>query len=1445
MQSISGARLVLVILLLCSWFLLPSAVHAAPSENPVPGLSSLDTNYVYAGSGDVTLTLDGWNFVAGSIARWGGLDLATTILSPFQLTALVPAAQVASAGTVSITVFSSEPGGGASNPLSFTIRPLDVWLSIGLSGQTVNTVAADPRNPLVLYTGTYTGIYKSTDGGSTWAASNTGLGSMLVQALAIHPHLPGTLYAGTSYGLFKSTNYGANWSWVNGYNFDVRDLVFDPADPATFYAATWGSGVIKYTNNGASFDFTNYSVVRYVHSLAVDPTNPLIMNAGTGGTYYGLFNTVNGGASWNWATTYVGNRLAAHPTTPNLVYAASNAGVLYSPNGGYTWNPLYTSNSALAIAIDPLTPENIYAGLASNVIRSTNGGPNWSILPGFSGLNVLRLAFNPSQPADVYAATNGGVFRLHTNNPLPALTSLSPSSVPAGSPATTLTLNGMKFVRGAVVKWNGVPLATTYLSGGQLTASIPVENLTTMQDASITVTNPAPGGGASNALTFAITKHPLTLASIQPAFATIGDTSLELNLVGIGFTPASLARWDSMDLTTTYISPTLLTATLPAANLSVAGVYNLTVSNPEPGGEVSTALPFSVNNPRPTLTALNPPNVLFNSSTFTLTLFGEQFTTGAQANWDDQALPTTYISPNQLEAVISASLLLAGGSFSIHVSNPTPSIGPSDPLIFNVYDPAPPTLDQLGPNYNFIGEPAINLAVNGTNILDGSTLLWDGVPLAVISGRTAPIPASSLAATGTFTLSLQNPAPVEGESNGLPFSVHPTSQWFVKGQGNGNYLLVDPEQPSTLYLASGSVILRSTDRGSHWLETSSGLPGSTVYRIAYASAGATYPSTFYASTEGGVYKSTNHGASWTSASTGMSALSVREIAVHPTDSQHLVAVVYGKGVYISLDGAASWSLVSLPEMTNADAVVIDPFNPDIIYVGTFAARVYKSPDGGFTWNLMYGGCNTYSMAISRHTPGLVLVGTNCGAQLTRNGGLTWTTMTSGISDAVAFDPVQAGVMYASERVGKLWRSRDNGLTWQSISNGLNSGEIVTNVAVNPLSPGVLYASGALASYAMKLPTPQSSLSAISPTQGTLGDPNLDLQVSGAGFTPEAVIRLTWPDASWQDLVTTYVSSTLLTAVRPLATLNTGGTVNISVVYTNPGSGLSNSLPFLVNYPIPTLVSLSPDGQLVGRSAFTLTVDGLGFARSSLVQWEGTSLVTTWISPTRLSATVPASDLLTVNSYAITVLNPAPGGGESNALPFEVRNLIPELTSMDPVSASIGSSGFTLTLSGVDFIPESVVRWEGAALATTYISPTQLTAAIPAAQLASAGTFSVTVTSPASGGGTSKAHTFTVYNLAPTLSSLSPASVHVSAAGLIITITGTNFLPGTIARWEGIDLVTTYVSPTQLTASLPASLFLQVGVFNLVGENPFPSLRPSQPLPFTVRPWQLFLPSLFR
>src|SRR5207248_5522454 len=103
----------------------------------------------------------------------------------------------------------------------------------------------------------------------------------------------------------------------------------------------------------------------------------------------------------------------------------------------------------------------------------------------------------------------------------------------------------------------------------------------------------------------------------------------------------------------------------------------------------------------------------------------------------------------------------------------------------------------------------------------------------------------------------------------------------------------------------------------------------------------------------------------------------------------------------------------------------------------------------------------------------------------------------------------------------------------------------------------------------------------------------------------------------------------------------------------------------------------------------------------------------------------------------------------------------------------GGAAFTLTANGSNFVAGSTVQWNGAARTTTFVSATRLTAAIPAADLAATGTASVTVVTPAPGGGTSAAQTFAVNNPAPTLTSLSPGSAFAGGLAFTLTVNGAN------------------------------------------------------------------------
>ena len=98
---------------------------------------------------------------------------------------------------------------------------------------------------------------------------------------------------------------------------------------------------------------------------------------------------------------------------------------------------------------------------------------------------------------------------------IPAIAQLAPASMKAGSAGFTLTVNGSKFNTNAVVNWSGSAQATTYVTGGQLSAAIPASAIATAGTVSVTVTNPGTAGTGmygsggtsaetSNSMTFTI-----------------------------------------------------------------------------------------------------------------------------------------------------------------------------------------------------------------------------------------------------------------------------------------------------------------------------------------------------------------------------------------------------------------------------------------------------------------------------------------------------------------------------------------------------------------------------------------------------------------------------------------------------------------------------------------------------------------------------------------------------------------------------------------------------------------------------------------------------------------------------------------------------------------------------------------------------------------------------
>jgi hypothetical protein len=99
--------------------------------------------------------------------------------------------------------------------------------------------------------------------------------------------------------------------------------------------------------------------------------------------------------------------------------------------------------------------------------------------------------------------------------------------------------------------------------------------------------------------------------------------------------------------------------------------------------------------------------------------------------------------------------------------------------------------------------------------------------------------------------------------------------------------------------------------------------------------------------------------------------------------------------------------------------------------------------------------------------------------------------------------------------------------------------------------------------------------------------------------------------------------------------------------------VTDSVQLSVSNPVPVISSTSPVYAAGGGSAFTLTVNGSGFVPATTVLWGGTALTTTYVSTTELTAAVPASEITTTGTVAISVQTPPPGGGTSTTWQFEV------------------------------------------------------------------------------------------------------------------------------------------------------------------------------------------------
>ena len=374
----------------------------------VMAIDPLTPNTMYAGmrlasASGVYKTTDGGNTWAALNTGLTNVFCGALAINPTTPTTLYASLSANDNGTLNSGLYKSTDGGN-----SWAI------LTNGLNGVNINALAIDPSSPNTVYAGsTSVGVYKSTNGGASWVNSSSGLIFGGNGSIAIDPVTPQTVYLATGGGVFKSTNGGGSWVQMNTGLTTTIVHTLNITPNSTIYAGTSGGGVFKSTNGGASWTLQGSQTVSFINSIVVDPATPTTVYAGGLFSNGGVFKSTDAGVTWQRSNNGMDNgsvsSLAIDPIAHLTLYASTAQGIFKTVNGAASWTPLSTSMTG-PIIIDPTTPTTLYTlngGFSGGVSKSTDGGINWTpINSGLTYPSVSSLVINPKTPAKIYAGVN-------------------------------------------------------------------------------------------------------------------------------------------------------------------------------------------------------------------------------------------------------------------------------------------------------------------------------------------------------------------------------------------------------------------------------------------------------------------------------------------------------------------------------------------------------------------------------------------------------------------------------------------------------------------------------------------------------------------------------------------------------------------------------------------------------------------------------------------------------------------------------------------------------------------------------------------------------------------------------------------------------------------------------------------------------------------------------
>jgi len=650
-----------------------------------------------------------------------------------------------------------------------------------VSSGRVTALAVDPVNSNIVYLGgAEGGVWKTTDGGTTWLPLTDAQASLAVGSIALDPSNPSIVYVGTgeenfngdSYygeGILKSTDGGQTWTHITG-------PFGGPISSDTYF----GGGA-------------------RIGSLALDHKNGQIVLAGVlGGGGDGIWRSTDGGETWvNVLPKGPGTAVCFNPNGSTAYAAVHGVGVFVSTDVGATWAPDNGTGSntlpsvnvgRIELALDPSNPTTLYAGIAqanghnvNGLFKTTDGGANWSPLPlgvaaGYCNPqcdydNVVRV--DPVNSSVVYVGGSAGTF----NNQMlfrSADGGSTWSEVSQGSATTVLHVD-----QHALAFWSDGSVLYVGNDGGVWITSNPTGSSPIWSDLNQTlaITQFYPG--------IAIDPNQL---SPSPTFGGTQDNGTEIYAGGLAWTESDAGCGDGGY---NAIDPTN-SNNVYVACVSGEGVLKST-SGGTPGTWQSATNGINSND----RSSFVPPMVIDPSNPQTLyygTYRVYQTTNGAQT-WS--AITTD----------------LTGGGSTAHIT--TLAVAPSDP------------------NTVYAGTSDSQVQVT-TNAVAGALSIWTNVSAGLPPRHATQIAVDRTSSTSAYvTFSGFSGF---GDSQGHVFKTTNGGQSWADISGNlpnvpVNDIVIDPNLPNALYVATDVGVFSTDNGGATWSTLVTGLPNVAVLSL--------------------------------------------------------------------------------------------------------------------------------------------------------------------------------------------------------------------------------------------------------------------------------------------------------------------------------------------------------------------------------------------------------------------------------------------------------------------------------------------------------------------------------------------------------------------------------------------------------------------------------------